>query len=118
LCSLRFRWPRAPRRRCPSSKSIASAPNGTRPRPAQAGAAERAELAATYRSAEADAIYIVAAENGKLVARGRTGETLPLSGAAADRFRAGPVRVLFRCNAPGQGGGPEPGGRPGVGYAL
>jgi hypothetical protein len=69
--------------------------------PAQSGAA-LAELAGTYRSAEADAIYIVTAENGKLVARGRTGETLPLAGEAADRFRAGPVRVMFRRDGRGK----------------
>ncbi|MET0856633.1 MAG: serine hydrolase domain-containing protein [Telluria sp.] len=69
--------------------------------PAQ-GSAELAELAGTYRSAEADAMYTVAVENGKLVARGRSGDALPLAGEAADRFRAGPVRVLFRRDARGK----------------
>jgi CubicO group peptidase (beta-lactamase class C family) len=58
-----------------------------------------AELAGTYLSVDADTSYVVAEENGALVARGRHGQLMKLTRVSGDRFFIGATAVVFRRDA-------------------
>lgn len=61
-----------------------------------------AELAGTYASADAEARYVLAEEDGALVGRGRYGQVMKLKRVSGDRFFSGPISVVFRRDAQGR----------------